>query len=155
MKIEHLYISSAHNFFGHHGKEAGTQPMLARDRLECVAGKGICDDRFFDHKENYKGQITFFAVETYEMLCKELEIHDKGTEVFRRNVITRGVDLNALVGSHFTIQGVEFIGTEECRPCYWMDGAFGLGAEEKMKGHGGLRARILSDGILQVDGGKI
>ncbi len=43
---------------------------------------------------------------------------------------------------------VRFFGTEECRPCYWMDGALGPGAHAWLRGRGGLRARILSDGWL-------
>jgi MOSC domain-containing protein YiiM len=64
-------------------------------------------------------------------------------------VITRGVDLNELIGQDFEVQGVRFLGTEECRPCYWMDSAFAPGAHEFLKGRGGLRARILNDGLLR------
>jgi MOSC domain-containing protein YiiM len=67
----------------------------------------------------------------------------------RRNVITRGVDLNDLIDQEFEVQGVRFFGTEECRPCYWMDRAFAPGTQEFLKGRGGLRARILSDGVLR------
>jgi MOSC domain-containing protein YiiM len=48
------------------------------------------------------------------------------------------------------VQGVRFLGTQESTPCYWMNQAFAEGAEEALKGHGGLRAKILSDGILRV-----
>jgi MOSC domain-containing protein YiiM len=64
-------------------------------------------------------------------------------------VITRGVDLNDLIEQEFEAQGVRFLGIEECRPCYWMDRAFAPGAQEFLKGHGGLRAKILSDGSLR------
>jgi MOSC domain-containing protein YiiM len=64
-------------------------------------------------------------------------------------VITRGVDLNELIEQEFELQGIRFLGMEECRPCYWMDGAFAPGSHEFLKGHGGLRARILSDGLLR------
>jgi hypothetical protein len=64
-------------------------------------------------------------------------------------VITRGVHLNDLIGVEFEIQGVQFFGREECRPCYWMDFAFSPGAENVLKGRGGLRAEILKDGHLQ------
>jgi MOSC domain-containing protein YiiM len=68
--------------------------------------------------------------------------------VFRRNVITRGLQLNDLIGKDFEVQEVSFSGVEECRPCYWMDRAFFRGAEAALKGR--LRATILSDGILTV-----
>jgi MOSC domain-containing protein YiiM len=48
------------------------------------------------------------------------------------------------------VQGVRFLGTEESKPCYWMNQAFGEGAEAALQGHGGLRARILADGILRT-----
>ncbi|HYY13976.1 MAG TPA: hypothetical protein VE758_06040, partial [Chthoniobacterales bacterium] len=67
----------------------------------------------------------------------------------RRNVIVRGVDLNGLIGENFEVQGVRFHGTGECRPCYWMNRAIASGAEEFLRGRGGLRATILSDGILR------
>jgi len=78
-------------------------------------------------------------------------VQDKMPSTFRRNVMTAGVDLNELIGHEFQIQGVRFRGTEECHPCYWMDQAFAPGANEFLKGRGGLRAEILSDGILRTN----
>ncbi len=149
MTLEHLFISTQHNFVGHHGREPGMEPMREVEALDCVAGHGIRGDRYFDHKENYKGQITFFAMEVYEDLMARLGIMDRPPSAFRRNVLTRGVDLNSLIDEVFTVQGVSFHGTEECKPCYWMDTAFSKGAFEALRGHGGLRARILSDGVLR------
>jgi len=149
--IRQLYISSGHNFFGRHGKPARENPTALLSEIECVAGRGIRGDRFFDFKENYTGQITFFAMEDYESLCEALSVHDKTPSVLRRNVITVGVDLNSLIGEEFEIQGVHFRGIEECKPCYWMDQAFTCGAEKLLRGCGGLRAAILTSGWLQVD----
>jgi hypothetical protein len=59
------------------------------------------------------------------------------------------VDLNSRVGAEFEIQGMRFAGVEQCKPCYWMNSALGSGAEDWLQGSGGLRARILTDGILQ------
>jgi MOSC domain-containing protein YiiM len=148
--IRQLYISSGHNFFGHHGKPAGGNRIASVPKIECVAGRGIRGDRFFDFKENYRGQITFFAMEEYESLCEALSVRDKSPSVFRRNVITAGMDLNSLIGEEFEIQGVRFLGQEECKPCYWMDQAFAAGAEELLRGRGGLRASILTNGTLRV-----
>lgn len=149
MELVHLYISPAHNFVGHHGQPPGDAPMEDRAEVECVAGRGLRGDRYFDHKEDYKGQVTFFALETHGWLCDLLGVHDKEPSVYRRNIITRGVDLNALIGTEFTVQGVRFLGMEEARPCYWMNHAFAEGAEEALRGRGGLRAKILTDGVLR------
>jgi MOSC domain-containing protein YiiM len=147
-EILHLYISPGHNFFGHHGREPDEHLAIEVPSIECVAGHGIRGDRFFDYKENYKGQITFFALEVFEALCTAIKVQNCSPAFVRRNVITRGVDLNQLIDQEFEIQGVRFQGAGECRPCYWMDRAVAPGAEEFLEGSGGLRARILSNGAL-------
>lgn len=152
MELLHLYISPGHNFRGHHGRPPDNHPVLELDQIHCVAGRGVEGDRYFDQEPNFKGQITFFAHEVYRALCEQLGQQDKPPSVFRRNVITRGVDLETLVGREFEVQGVRFFGVESCKPCYWMDQAFGPGAEAALQGRGGLRARILSDGVLDVTG---
>ncbi|MFL6583867.1 MAG: MOSC domain-containing protein [Chthoniobacterales bacterium] len=148
MEILHLYTSPEHNYFGHHGRVADEHPTIEVASFECVAGHGIRGDRFFDYRDSYKGQITFFADEVYRELCGHCGVYDRTPAVLRRNVITRGVDLNELIGVDFEVQGVRFRGSEECRPCYWMNQALGAGAETFLRGRGGLRARILSDGQL-------
>lgn len=149
MKLIHLYISPEHNFFGHHGQPAGQAPMLEVDSVECVAGKGLVGDRFFDFKKDYKGQVTFFSHEVYERMCEQFQTMGVPASVFRRNLITREVDLNSLIGKEFEVQGVRFLGTQESAPCHWMNQAFAEGAEEALKGHGGLRAQILTSGVLR------
>jgi MOSC domain-containing protein YiiM len=146
--VRHLYISPGHNYFGHKGLPAGTHPIIESPRIECVAGRGVRGDRFFDFKPDYKGQITFFADEILAALCQELHLSQVDPSSVRRNVITFGVDLNDLIGVEFEIQGVRLLGVEECRPCYWMNQAVHPEAETWLKGRGGLRAKILTDGIL-------
>jgi len=149
VEICHLYISPGHNFFGHHGRAPDDFPVIEVPSIECVAGHGIRGDRFFDYREDYKGQITFFSLEVFNELCGALQLQGCSPLLVRRNAITRDVDLNDLIGKDFEVQGVAFYGTEECRPCYWMDQAIARGAEDFLKGRGGLRARILSDGVLR------
>ena len=151
LRVVAIFISPGHNFFGHHGQAAGTHPTISANEIECVAGKGLLGDRFFGFKENYKGQVTFFSSEVFKEVCRQLNVVEKSPGVTRRNVITRGLDLNSLVGKRFVIQGIEFEGVCECSPCHWMNHAIGEGAERALHGHGGLRAKILSDGLLRVD----
>lgn len=150
MQLLHLYLSPGHNFFGHHGQAPGNHSMLEVPAMHCVAGSGVRGDRFYNHKENYKGQITFFEDEVYQSLCREFGIWDKPASVFRRNILVRGCQLSALIGQEFQIQDIRFFGVEECKPCYWMDRAFCRGAEPALKGRGGLRARVLTGGVLRV-----
>jgi MOSC domain-containing protein YiiM len=151
VRICRLFISPGHNYFGHHEQPPGENPLLERAEINCITGRGIEGDRFFDYKENYKGQITFFASEVFEDVCRQLGVTDKSPGVTRRNVITAGVDLNSLVGREFAIQGVRFEGMAECKPCYWMDQALAPGAEKLLHSRGGLRARILTNGTLRVE----
>lgn len=151
IRIAHLYLSPGHNYFGHHGQPAGQHPILEVESVECVAGHGLVGDRFFDFKDDYKGQITFFSAEVFADVCTKIGATGRSPSATRRNVITRGVDLNGLIGEEFEIQGVRFLGVAECSPCYWMDQAIGAGAEQAMKGRGGLRARILTSGRIAVD----
>ena len=125
--------------------------MIEVDQVTCVAGKGLEGDRFFGWKEDYKGQVTFFAHEVYESLCEQFGVTGVAPSVFRRNLITKGIDLNALIGQEFEVEGVRFFGTEESKPCHWMNQAFAEGAEAAIRGRGGLRAKILSDGVLRKE----
>ncbi len=150
LEIVRLYLSRGHNYFGHHEQPPGDHANVEVDQLECVAGRGVRGDRFFDYKVDYKGQITFFAREVLDAMQRELGGDEPDPAATRRNVITRGVELDALVGETFVVQGVTFAGVEECRPCYWMNGALrDARAERWLTGQGGLRARILSDGVLR------
>ena len=155
VKICHLYISGGHNFVGHPGQEPDNYPMIEVAMVECVAGCGIRGDRYFDFKDDYKGQITFFSLIVFDQLCQTLGLGQRSPAEARRNIIVRDVDLNELIGQDFDVQGVRFHGTEECRPCYWMNRAIAPGAEEFLKGRGGLRAKILSDGRLCSSGDAI
>jgi MOSC domain-containing protein YiiM len=151
IRICHLVVSPGHNYFGHNGQPAGEHAVCAVDQIDCVAGRGIPGDRFFDYRPDYKGQITFFAMEVLDALQRELGLAEARPEFTRRNVFTRGVDLNAWVGADFELQGVRFNGTEPARPCHWMNQAFGdPRVEAWLAGRGGLRARILEGGVLRL-----
>ena len=149
--IRHIFISPGHNYFGHHGKPPGDHPVVEVDAVECVAGRGVRGDRFFDFKPDYKGQITFFPWESLVAMWETFGIppENRDPSATRRNVITEGADLDSWVGCEFTLQGIRFLGTEECRPCFWMNGAIHPQAEGWMQGRGGLRAKILTDGTLR------
>jgi len=146
--VKQIYISSGHNYYGRYGKGSLDYAIVKKEEIEVVAGKGIVGDRFYDYKPNYKGQISFFDWAVYEKVMEELVKGEVEPSLFRRNVMLEGVDVNALIGKRFSLNGVEYTGSCECSPCFWMDEACGDGTEEFLKGRGGLRARILTDGVL-------
>lgn len=151
MHIVRIYHSPEHVYLGHHGRPAGTEPMAEVPKAWLVAGRGVEGDRYYK-RDGAKGQVTFFEEETWLRLCRELGRNDRQPDVFRRNVIVRGTDLNALIGVEFDIQGVQFRGVEYCKPCYWMEQAFAPGTLALLTEWkaGGLRASVLSDGWLAV-----
>jgi MOSC domain-containing protein YiiM len=153
--IRHIFISPGHNYFGHHGQPAGRAATVEVNTIRCVAGRGIEGDRFFDYKPDYKGQITFFAWADYEAVKREFGVPGLSPGAFRRNVLIAGIDVLGLAGCRFSVQGVEFEGTGEAKPCYWMDRAVAPGAEAWLNGRGGLRAKIVRDGRLTAGGAEV
>ena len=79
-----LFISPGHNYLGHHGQPADVHEVIEVPEVRCVAGRGIEGDRYFDHRPGFKGQITFFAEEVYEALCRDLGVKDRPASVLRR-----------------------------------------------------------------------
>ena len=150
MIIHQIFTSPGHTYYGHHGQPPDNCPLVAADRVECVAGHGIRGDRFFDYEDDYKGQITFFSREVFDLMAQDFGQKTKSPGVLRRNVIVSGVELTELIGVDFALQGVQFRGTAHCAPCHWMDTAFAPGAEKFLAGRGGLRARIMTDGRISV-----
>jgi MOSC domain-containing protein YiiM len=147
--IRHIFISPGHNFFGRHGRAAGEHACTDRRTVKCRAGWGLEGDRFFGYRPDYNGQVTFFAWETYLAVKEQLAVPSLRADAFRRNVIVEGLHLNDLAGVRFTLGDVDFEGIGEAKPCYWMNSAVGAGAEAWLRGRGGLRAKILSDGELR------
>ena len=150
IEIVAIYLSPGHDFKGHHGKPPGDHGIQMPGSVECVAGSGLVGDRYFDFKDDYKGQVTFFDEAVFLEAQDALQCHDRPPEVLRRNILTRGIDLNSLIGKTFRIGDTKFSGSQECAPCYWMNQSFAPGMEEFLKGRGGLRARIRSNGTLHA-----
>lgn len=151
-ELVEIWISPGNDFRGHHGGPRGNHGVTRVSEAECVAGMGLKGDRYFGYKEDFKGQVTFFDAAAVEAVREQFKRPDLSGGEFRRNLIVRGVDLSAWVGRRFRFQGIEFEGSEECKPCYWMDEAVGPGVEDFLKSRfrGGLRARILTSGVLRA-----
>lgn len=146
--IHHLYISPGHNYFTHPFDHPGTHPTLDLDAVAMHAGQGLVGDRFYGRGPTFDGHVTFFAWEVFQLL--QQAVGPAATPLaLRRNVVVEGVPLNGLIGQAFTIAGVRFYGTKHCAPCRWMDVAVAEGALQLLKGRGGLRAQVLSDGYLR------
>ena len=147
-----IWISSGNDFRGRHEKGQLEHGIRAVAEIECVAGMGLRGDRYFGYKPDFKGQVTFFDADAVQAVRDHFSVPGLSSSVFRRNLVVRGIDLRAWMGKRFKFQGVAFEASEECKPCYWMDEVVAPGAEDFLKAdfRGGLRARILTDGVLRV-----
>ena len=130
--------------------------MYALDEAEVVAGKGIVGDRYFfsDGKkskaEDYKPdrEITLIEAEQIESFNDAYNIRLALSDT-RRNVVTRGTDLNSLVGVEFQVGGVRLRGHRLCEPCKYLAD---MVAREILPGlvhKAGLRAQILEGGKIR------
>jgi MOSC domain-containing protein YiiM len=112
------------------------------DAVHAEAGAGLEGD--------YHGDLTLIAAEALEGLREDTGIELAG-HVTRRNVLTRGIDLNALVGQRFSVGSVEAVGVELAEPCTKLRRLSGEpGVLRGLVHRGGLRADVLRDGRIAV-----
>jgi MOSC domain-containing protein YiiM len=158
IEITALVTSPGHSYWFHSKDPAdgvGPHPTLTHDAVELVAGKGIVGDRFYGKVSALNSAVSFVAAEAVEEVAAELGLARDALDpvLMRRNIVTRGVDLNALRRERFTIrQGdvLEFEAGGETSPCAWMDWALAPGARDLLRGRGGLRATPVTSGTLRV-----
>jgi len=120
-----------------------------------VAGRGLEGDRYslgtgyYSDKPGEGGrELTLIETETLEAL-PALGVKLSAAES-RRNIATTGVPLNHLVGREFRVGAVRLRGTRLCEPCRYLDGLTQQGAMAALIHRGGLRAKILNDGLIRV-----
>jgi len=148
-----IVISSGHDYWVKRGDLTMQYGAQTVNRAELVAGRGIRGDRYFGKRLNHRAQVTFISLEVIDEIRREFELPELPVTVFRRNLVVSGLNFADLLGRKFQIQGVEFEGTQECTPCRWMDRVVANGAHKFMMAQfrGGLRAKILCDGVIDCD----
>ena len=125
------------------------------EQVEAVTGRGLIGDRYFlkegtfSDKDGPDREVTLIEIEAIEGLAREYEVTLEPAKA-RRNLLTRGVPLNHLVGHTFTIGTVVLRGIRLCEPCGHLAK---LTCKEVQKGlihRGGLRAQVIAGGMLEV-----
>ncbi len=153
ISVVQIFVSRGHDYWAKGNSQNHLHGIDEINQVECLPGKGLKGDRYSQGRPNRIGQVTFIADEAIEEIRNAFDLPLLPSSVFRRNIVIRGVDLSQLLSTRFQIQGIEFEGTQECKPCIWMDRMIAPGAKMFMqeKFRGGLRAKILSGGCLSVD----
>jgi MOSC domain-containing protein YiiM len=128
---------------------------LAVETARVVAGRGIVGDRYHEGTGTYSGwpgdgrDLTLIAAEALAALAEETGIALRADDT-GRNVLTRGVDLDALVGRRFRIGEVLCRGVRPCEPCRLLERRTAPGVLRGLAGRGGLRADVLRGGVIVV-----
>ena len=120
-------------------------PMVTVNEARAEPGRGLQGDRYFDGAGTFSNRYA----NGHELTLIEAEATDLAVEA-RRNVVTRGIDLNALVGRRFTIGEVECVGRRLCEPCAHLEKLTRPGVLRALVHIGGLRADIVAGGTIHV-----
>lgn len=120
------------------------------DEVRAIPGRGLEGDRYFDHhQKRVDREITLVEAEAIEAFRTEFKVEFdlSGT---RRNLVTRGVPLNHLVGKEFWIGEVKAQGIKLCEPCATLQRLSHPKVLPGLLHRGGLRAQILTEGTIRV-----
>lgn len=129
--------------------------MEAVTSVEAVAGRGLKGDRYFLRQGTYSGkddalrQVTLIEMEALEALARDYHLSLSPLES-RRNIATRGIALNHLVGRRFRVGEALLLGVKLCEPCGYLEEKVGKPVRLGLIHRGGLRAQILEGGLIQV-----
>ena len=128
--------------------------MQSVDEIHAVSGRGLEGDRYFGKagsfwKDEPDREVTLIEIEAFEGMKREngLDLHPSEG---RRNIVTRGVALNHLVGQEFSVGDVRMRGLRLCEPCSHLAKLTVPGILGGLVHRGGLRARILTDGVIRI-----
>ncbi|HEY8630169.1 MAG TPA: MOSC domain-containing protein [Gaiellaceae bacterium] len=121
------------------------------DRVNAHAGRGLEGNRYYwaDGAAPPGCALTLIASEAVEAVAGEGDVSLEPAAT-RRNVLTSGIDVNALVGKRFRIGTVECEGVELCEPCSTLESMTQPGVIKAFVHRCGLNADILSDGEISV-----
>ena len=134
-----------------------SEPMIAHERVNAVAGRGLEGDRYAAGLGYYSArplpggarELTLIEVEALDEIESESGIRLTPRES-RRNVATQGVRVHELIGKRFRLGQVLCEGVRDCPPCEHLEELTAKQVMKPMARRGGLRANILEDGMISV-----
>jgi MOSC domain-containing protein YiiM len=133
-----------------------SSPMTTCVEIRAVPGRGLEGDRYFSGTGTFspQPQKPDFEVTLIEQEKIDAFARDSGlpftAEMVRRNLVTSGVDLNALVGREFRVGSVRLRGLRLCEPCSYLAKISFPATLRGLVHQGGLRAQIVSEGVIRI-----
>ena len=124
-------------------------PVEPRQSATAVAHEGLQGDHRCEPGAQQKRQVTLIEEEALSRAAADYGLELTHAES-RRNLLTRNVPLNHLVGRKFNVGNVVLFGVELCEPCKYLEGCLGRDVVEPLRHRGGLRAEVVEGGELQI-----
>ena len=129
-------------------------PLASVGEVRAEPGRGLEGDRYWKRQGTFwkpgpDREVTLVESEVLESLAAEAGIVIEGYEA-RRNLATRGVRLNNLVNRRFRVGEVTLVGIRLCEPCGHLEQLTGRRLRTSLAGRGGLRAGIVTGGVIRV-----
>jgi MOSC domain len=137
-----------------HVADKAQDPTRTVDRVTAIPGAGLDGDRYARQQGTFSKpepdyELTLIEAEAIEALQRDYDIDLRPGDA-RRNLVTRGVPLNHLVGREFRIGDVKIRGLRLCEPCRHLESLTAKPVIKGLRHRGGLRAQILTSGTIQV-----
>jgi MOSC domain-containing protein YiiM len=138
-----------------HVAKTGGAPMESITHAFVVAGRGLQGDRYYEGLGTYSihpgsgREVTLIESEAIEALKRDYDVDIEAAQA-RRNIVTRAVALNHLVGREFTVGEARLRGTRLCDPCAHLESLSARRTSRGLIHRGGLRADVVSGGIIRV-----
>ncbi|MEV5551153.1 molybdenum cofactor biosysynthesis protein [Streptomyces sp. NPDC052309] len=151
VEVLQLLVSPAHRLAGRPSDGPAPGPPDERvTRVEVRRGLGLVGDRYYGRPAHRNASVTIMAAEKLPLdIAPDADLRHT-----RRNILLRGVDIDACVGATISLDSgagpVTFAVNRPARPCAWMDVTIGPGAQRALRGGGGVRCTPLSDGVLTL-----
>lgn len=133
----------------------GAARLTNLEQVKAVPGMGLEGDRYYNrtgtysHKHDESREVTLIELEALQSLSRDYKHELTGAES-RRNITTRGVALNHLVGRDFKVGSAVLRGIRLCEPCAHLEQTSGKNVRPGLVHRGGLRAQILTGGLVRV-----
>jgi len=126
-------------------------PVQAVVQVEAVVGKGLTGDRYRGQTGGAgKRQVTLIQHEHLAAISSMLGRPSIDPAELRRNIAVSGINLLALKGKQFRIGTAVFEYTCLCHPCSRMEESFGKGGYNAVRGHGGICAKVVKEGVIEL-----
>jgi MOSC domain-containing protein YiiM len=125
------------------------EPIQSKGEIFAEIG-GVKNDHSNKGNNESKRQATIFQYEYLQIVASFLGKKNIDPSQVRRNIVVKGLNLNALKGKQFRIGEAIFEMTGFCHPCDLMEENLGRGGYNAMRGHGGITCRVIKEGKIKT-----